>query len=90
MTFTVSPRLPSRFTLLCLLIVFCFSENAPENNAAPWQKEEAEEVKPEEDFDEAAYLRGKIPLLRQSVDRDSSLPPRGKIGSIAYKPTICI
>ena len=40
---------------------------------APWVRPDDPEVK-EEEFDEEAYLRGRIPLLRESVDKE--LPPR--------------
>ncbi|KAK2158691.1 hypothetical protein LSH36_165g01012 [Paralvinella palmiformis] len=41
---------------------------------APWQKAEDVDGSTDEGFDEDAYLRGKIPILRDSVPRE--LPPR--------------
>ncbi len=53
------------------------SRSQSEEPKAPWLKDDDSGVITDEDFDEDAYLRGRIPLLRQSVERE--LPPRGKI-----------
>lgn len=59
--------------------MFLLSEprKKPERNRPEWQKGD-DDILTDDEFDEHDFLRGRIPLLRQSVDRE--LPPRpGKV-----------
>ncbi len=45
-----------------------------QRNRAEWQQQRNDDILTDDEYDEDAFLRGRIPVLRQSVDRE--LPPR--------------
>ena len=55
----------------CVYRVWSEPRLEPEREFAPWERRDAEEQPyHEEEFDEDQFLRGRVPVVRRSVERE--------------------